>query len=136
VSSPAEGRAAAGALLSREPRPTAILALSDQLAFGLVEAAGQTRLSVTEDLSVVGFDEVPEATRSTPPLTTLRQPHVKKGLQAGRKLVARLREEDPGGQQEIVLPTHLVVRVRRRGSRRSRSRASAHHARTAPPSLL
>ncbi len=110
VSSPEEGRAAAGALLSREPRPTAILALSDQLAFGVVEAATQVGLSVPEDLSVVGFDDVPEAARFTPPLTTLRQPHVEKGLQAGRKLVAQLRGEDPDGQDELLLPTRLVVR--------------------------
>ena len=110
VSTPAEGKAAARELLSRAPRPTAILALSDQLAFGVVDAATQMGLSVPEDLSVVGFDDVPEAARSTPPLTTLRQPHVEKGLRAGRKLVAQLREEDIGGSGELLLPTRLVVR--------------------------
>ena len=110
VSSPAEGRAAAIALFSREPRPTAILALSDRLAFGVIEAATQAGLCVPKDLSVVGFDDVPEAARSTPPLTTLHQPHVEKGLQAGRKLVAGLRDEDPGGREELILPARLVVR--------------------------
>lgn len=66
-------------------------------------------LSVPGDLYVVGFDDVPEAARSTPPLTTLHQSHVEKGLCAGRKLVARLREEDPG-ESELLLPTRLVVR--------------------------
>jgi DNA-binding LacI/PurR family transcriptional regulator len=66
-------------------------------------------LSVPEDISVVGFDDVPEAARSTPPLTTLHQPHVEKGLCAGRKLVAQLREEDPG-RSELLLPTRLIVR--------------------------
>jgi DNA-binding LacI/PurR family transcriptional regulator len=47
---------------------------------------------------------------SDPPLTTLSQPHVEKGLCAGRKLVAQLRGEDPGGQEELLLPTRLVVR--------------------------
>jgi DNA-binding LacI/PurR family transcriptional regulator len=110
VSTPDEGKAAAQVLLSRAPRPTAILALSDQLAFGVVDAATRMGLSVPEDLSVVGFDDVPEAARSTPPLTTLRQPHVEKGLWAGRKLVAQLREEDPGGSEELLLPTQLIVR--------------------------
>ena len=109
VSSPVAGKAAAEALLSRNPRPTAILALSDQMAFGVVEAATQMGLSVPQHLSVVGFDDVPEAARSTPPLTTLHQPHVEKGMQAGRKLVAQLREEDPG-DRELLLPTRLVVR--------------------------
>ena len=108
-STPAEGKAAAEALLSREPRPTAILALSDQLALGVIEAATEMGLSVPEDISVVGLDDVPEAARSTPPLTTLHQPHVEKGLYAGRKLVAQLREDDPGGS-ELLLPTRLVVR--------------------------
>ena len=109
VSSPVAGKAAAEALLSRNPRPTAILALSDQMAFGVVEAATQMGLSVPQHRSVVGFDDVPEAARSTPPLTTLHQPHVEKGMQAGRKLVAQLREEDPG-DRELLLPTRLVVR--------------------------
>ena len=109
-SEPSEGRAAAEVLLSREPRPTAILALSDRLAFGVIEAATRMGLSVPEDLSIVGFDDVPEAARSTPPLTTLHQPHVEKGLQAGRKLVAQLREEKSDTQRELLLPTHLVVR--------------------------
>ena len=109
-SMPDEGRAAARVLLSREPRPTAILALSDRLAFGIIEAATEMGLSVPRDLSVVGFDDVPEAAHSMPPLTTLRQPHVEKGLQAGRKLVAQLREEEDPGARSLLLPTHLVVR--------------------------
>ena len=110
-SGPDEGRVAAEALLVREPRPTAILALSDQLAFGVMEAAARMGLSVPGDLSVVGFDDVPGAARSAPPLTTLHQPHVEKGLRAGRKLVAQLRrEQDPGDQEDPILPTRLVVR--------------------------
>ena len=110
-SGPDEGRVAAEALLAREPRPTAILALSDQLAFGVMEAAARMGLSVPGDLSVVGFDDVPGAARSAPPLTTLHQPHVEKGLRAGRKLVAQLRrEQDPGDQEDLILPTRLVVR--------------------------
>ena len=59
-------------------------------------------------LSVVGFDDVPEASRTEPPLTTVYQPHVEKGLLAGRMLVAQLREEEPPDSE--VLPTRLVVR--------------------------
>lgn len=108
-SSVKEGKTAAGKLLSRRPRPTAILAVNDQLAFGVIEAAKEFGLSVPGDLSVVGFDDVPEAERSSPPLTTVSQPHVEKGLLAGRKLTAILRGEDPGGPD--MLPTRLVVRA-------------------------
>jgi len=105
---PEEGKAAAEVLLGREPRPTAILTLSDQLAFGVMEAARGLGLSIPGDLSIVGFDDVSEAARTTPPLTTVYQPHVEKGLKAGRKLIAQLEGEDPGEPE--LLPTRLVVR--------------------------
>jgi DNA-binding LacI/PurR family transcriptional regulator len=105
---PEEGRAAAEVLLSSEQRPTAILALSDQLAFGAIQAAKERGLSVPEDLSVVGFDDVPEAARVTPPLTTVHQPHMEKGLRAGQILISQLREEEPSSPE--LLPTRLVVR--------------------------
>lgn len=105
---PEEGRRAAEALLSLEPRPTAILAISDQLAFGVMEAARGMGLSIPEDLSVAGFDDVPEAARSMPSLTTVHQPHVEKGLAAGRMLLARLRDEEFPGPE--LFPISLVVR--------------------------
>lgn len=105
---PAEGRVAAGKLLSADPRPTAILALSDQLALGVMEAARELRLSVPDDLSVVGFDDIPAAAQATPPLTTVHQPHVEKGLRAGRALISQLAGEEPSSSE--VLPTCLIVR--------------------------
>jgi DNA-binding LacI/PurR family transcriptional regulator len=105
---PEQGRIAGGVLLVRDPRPTAILTLSDQLAFGVFEAAKKMGLSIPEDLSVVGFDDVPEASRTEPPLTTVYQPHVEKGLAAGRMLVAQLQDEEPRSPEP--LPTRLVVR--------------------------
>jgi DNA-binding LacI/PurR family transcriptional regulator len=107
-SSKALGREAADALLSRDPPPTAILALSDQLALGAIEAANERGLSVPEDLSVAGFDDVPEAATSTPPLTTVHQDHVAKGELAGRLLVAQLRGEEKEATDP--LPARLVVR--------------------------
>lgn len=103
-----QGRIAAGFLLSRNFRPTAILAMSDRLALGAFEAAKDVGLSVPEDLSVVGFDDVPEAARATPPLTTVHQPHVEKGYRAGRLLIAQLRKEEP--EESPILPTRLVIR--------------------------
>ncbi len=105
---PEKARAAAEALLAKSPRPTAILALSDQLAFGVMAAADELGISIPEDLSVVGFDDVPEAARAEPPLTTIYQPHVEKGVKAGRRLVALLEGEDPGERE--ILATRLVVR--------------------------
>lgn len=105
---PEAGADAARFLLRMDPRPTALLATSDQLAFGIIEAARSMDLSVPGDLSVVGFDDVPEAARSSPPLTTVHQDHVEKGLLAGRLLVARLGGEEPEAPRP--LPTRLVER--------------------------
>jgi DNA-binding LacI/PurR family transcriptional regulator len=92
-----------------DPRPTALLATSDQLAFGVMEAAKDMGLVVPGDVSVVGFDDVPEAARSDPPLTTVHQDHVEKGLLAGRMVVASLEGEEP--EAPNMLPTHLVHRA-------------------------
>lgn len=102
------GRAAARELLSQRPRPTAVLCMSDLIAAGAIEEAAAQGLSVPEDLSVVGFDDVPEAARTQPPLTTINQPHVEKGQEAGRALISLL-EGEPA-TQNTSLPTRLVVR--------------------------
>ena len=107
-SSQALGYEAACALFSFEPRPTAILCSSDRLALGVSEAAKERGLSVPEELSVAGFDDVPEAAISTPPLTTVHQDHAEKGLLAGRLLVERLRGEETPDPD--LLPARLVVR--------------------------
>ncbi len=102
------GQRAAEELLSSERRPTAILTSSDQIALGVIEWATEHALSVPEDVSVVGFDDVPAAASAHPPLTTVHQDHAKKGLLAGRMLVAQLRDEDFSSAGS--LPNSLVVR--------------------------
>lgn len=109
-STTALGLTAAHALLASDPRPTAILATSDQLALGAIEAAGGRGLSVPDDVSVVGFDDVPPAATATPALTTVHQDHARKGLLAGQLLVARLRGE------EALSPDFLPARLVTRGS--------------------
>lgn len=69
-----DGRVLAGELLDLAPRPTAIVAGNDGQAFGVLQALGMRRLRCPDDVSVIGFDDVPIASWSTPPLTTIRQP--------------------------------------------------------------
>ena len=88
------GQRAAEALLSPEHRPTAILASSDQLALGVIAWATERGLCVPEDVSVVGFDDIPAAASANPPITTVHQDHAEKGLLAGRMLISQLRKED------------------------------------------
>jgi DNA-binding LacI/PurR family transcriptional regulator len=102
------GQRAAEALLSSGHRPTAILASSDQLALGVIAWATERGLSVPEDVSVVGFDDIPAAASANPPLTTVHQDHAEKGLLAGRMLVSQLRKKE--GPSAEPLATSLVVR--------------------------
>jgi DNA-binding LacI/PurR family transcriptional regulator len=102
------GHRAAEALLYSEQRPTAILALSDQLALGAIEWMTEQRISVPEDVSVVGFDDVPAAASADPSLTTVHQDHAEKGIMAGRALVSQLREDDSPSAGSLA--TRLVVR--------------------------
>lgn len=102
------GREAAAELLAARPRPTAIVAMSDELALGVLEAASDVGLDVPRDLSVVGFDDTPAAARAIPPLTTVRQPLRKKGALAGQRLLALQEGKAPGRSRR--LPTEVVVR--------------------------
>jgi DNA-binding LacI/PurR family transcriptional regulator len=102
------GRDGARWLLTHDPRPTALLCTSDELALGALMAARDLGLSVPADLSVVGFDDVPTAKLADPPLTTVRQPLAIKGRQAAELALGLLAgHEEPG---TVRLPTELVVR--------------------------
>ena len=89
-------------------RPTAVLAMSDMTAIGLMSAARLSGLRVPEDLSVVGFDDVPAAAWTNPPLTTVRQPIVEKGRLAARLLIQLMKGRTV--ESPAPLSTSLVVR--------------------------
>ncbi len=73
------GRRAAGALLDRAQRPTALIAMSDELAIGAPLAAEVRGIAVPRELSILGFDDTAAAPEARPPLTTIAQPHREKG---------------------------------------------------------
>ncbi len=102
------GYAATAALLRRRPRPTAIFAANDLSAFGALGALRAAGLRVPEDVSVVGFDDLPAAAHASPPLTTVRQPLHEMGREAVGLLLAGVRREV--GPRHVVLPTTLVIR--------------------------
>ncbi len=95
----------AAALLDAGPDVTAILAMSDVLAVAAIAEARRRGRKVPEDLSVVGYDDVPEAARSDPPLTTIAQPIVEKGRLAAHMIF------DPGPPRKEILPVELVLRA-------------------------
>jgi LacI family transcriptional regulator len=99
----------AHALLSLQESPTAIFASSDTAAIGVVRAARERGLSVPSDLSVVGFDDIPEASLVTPALTTVVQPLREMGRAAVRLLMGVMREPTRP-PATVVLSTTLVAR--------------------------
>ena len=98
------GRIAGARLLDRADRPTAIIALSDVLAIGILEAAAERGISVPGDLSVAGFDDVPEAAKADPPHHH-SPAHQRKGSEAVRLLLEGAEAES------VLLPIELVVRA-------------------------
>lgn len=97
------------ALLNLNDPPTAIFASSDTMAFGVYEAVRQHGLRVPDDVSVVGFDDLPETRWSSPPLTTVRQPLAEMGALAARSLL-RLAAGDTIESHRVELATELTVR--------------------------
>lgn len=90
-------------------RPTAVFAANDLSAIHLMEVARELGLRVPEDLSVVGFDNIPESWSSVPPLTTVAQPLHRMGAEALRMLLALLEGGSPEPHRR--LPTSLVRRA-------------------------
>jgi DNA-binding LacI/PurR family transcriptional regulator len=77
-------------------------------AIGLMASAREHRVHVPEDLSVVGYDDIPMAEWVTPALTTVRQPIAEKGRQAARLLIAQISGKHV--RSPVPLATELVVR--------------------------
>jgi LacI family transcriptional regulator len=103
------GYAAGGRLLALAEPPTAVFATSDQMALGVYEAARRRGLRVPADLSVAGFDDLPEARWSSPPLTTVRQPLAEMGGLAAHT-VLRLARGEALPAPRVELATELRVR--------------------------
>jgi len=100
------GAAAAAHALDRSPRPTAVVATTDLLALGVIDALATRDLRPGRDVSVIGFDDIPDAAQAH--MTTVRQPALERGRIAGRLL---LDPPDDPAQRRVVLPTELIVRA-------------------------
>ena len=102
------GRAGFGRLWKRASRPTALVAMGDLIAVGALEAALDAGLDVPRQLSVVGFDDIPESRWVRPALTTVHQPVREKGRVAAELLIDLLR--GMAAPRHIMLETRLVER--------------------------
>jgi len=104
-----DGYRAALKLLQLPARPTAVLAINDLLAIGALRAAGDLNLRVPDDLSLVGYDDIPMAQYLVPRLTTVSKDAFRLGREAFQLLLARIQEPDRP-RQRVISPARLVIR--------------------------
>jgi LacI family transcriptional regulator len=103
------GYEVAQSLLDGEARPTAIVASNDLMALGAMSAAQERGLVVGRDISISGFDNIPPAAHSHPPLTTVEQPVYDIGVTICRMLCQMIKGMDPV-ERHVVIEPRLVVR--------------------------
>jgi LacI family transcriptional regulator len=108
------GREAGAELATRARRPRAIFAANDNMAVGCLEALTSAGISVPAEIAVAGFDDIPIARFTTPPLTTVQPPVARQGAQAFEWLVAAIERKSrarlPSSPPAQALPTTLIVR--------------------------
>jgi len=105
----ASGFAQTKALIEAFPDMSAVIASDDLMAFGAMDAIKECGLHVGEDVSVIGFDDIPMAATVYPPLTTVRQPMLQMGASAIELLIAQL-EGDSVIASQREFATELVIR--------------------------
>ncbi len=103
-----EGRAAMNRLLSIDPRPTAAFCANDIQAIGALYECRESGIRVPEDLSIIGFDDLPIAQYTWPQLTTIRVPASEMGRRAAESLLTALKTGQP--PLSVELPTDLIIR--------------------------
>lgn len=105
----AESGYRAGLELAKEKDCTAVFTANDQMALGVLRAFRESGISVPEDVSIVGFDDIAEAAAFTPPLTTVHQDFTEVGHRCVAMVMQQLRDETPPPGTTLV-PTRLMVR--------------------------
>jgi LacI family transcriptional regulator len=103
------GQKAMEDLLRRGLEFTAVFAANDLMAMGAISALHTAGLQVPGDVSVMGFDDIPYAVITLPPMTTVAQPIEELGRQCIHALLERMKRPDSPPQRTVLLP-HLVVR--------------------------
>jgi len=104
-----DGYEGALALLDLPDPPTAFFASNDVMAMGVMDAVRSRGLRVPQDISIVGFDDIPQSSLIRPALTTINQPLEKMG-RVSTQLLLKMLENSEDKNARIELPTHLVIR--------------------------
>lgn len=108
-SSPSTGRNALETLMNTDPRPTAVLAFNDMIALGLIKASYEIGIRIPEELSVIGFDDIPMASFSKPSLSTVYSPSEDLGKEAAKLLLDQIDNQDTS-VKNILIPVKLILR--------------------------
>ena len=90
-------------------QPDAVFVASDTMAFAAIRAIQEHGLRVPQDIAVIGFDDIPQASRSVPALTTVRQPISRIGAVAAETVIDMI-ESGSSQPRQMVLPAELVIR--------------------------
>ncbi len=96
-------------LLHLKNPPTAIFACNDPLAMGSYKACQELGLNIPEDLSIIGYDDIPEFSHLNPPITTIHQPIKEMGEQAAKLLLERIEDRNKPAKK-VILKNTLIVR--------------------------
>lgn len=102
------GARATEALIHEHPELTALICLNDRMALGAIQKLNDLGLTVPDDVSVIGYDNITISAYSSPPLTTIDQQATELGRTAARTLFDVFAEEQPS---PVVLPTKLILRA-------------------------
>ncbi len=104
------GHRALGIMLAGPARPTAVFGANDLIAIGMLQRLREIGLRVPQDLSIVGFNDIPLAGLLEPALTTVRVPQLEMGVSGARLLIDQL-EGKSLGDVRVTLPTELIIRA-------------------------
>jgi len=104
--------------LSARSRPTAVFCANDLLALGLLQDTTRRRLSVPEQLAIVGYDDIDFAAAAAVPLTSVRQPRAQLGRAAMELMLEEADEPDRHRHRQVVFEPELVVRDSTAGGER------------------
>jgi LacI family transcriptional regulator len=128
-----DGHRMAQRILAVEPRPTAIFAANNFIAFGAMRALREAGVRIPEEMSIVAFDDLPAAWMSDPFLTVVDQPAYEIGRRGAELLLSRLDGSTTGPGHEVVLSSELIIR---RSSAAPYANPTATSAATAGPEPL
>ena len=96
-------------LLKQQNEVTALFCSNDEMAFGAIQAVKDLGLKIPDDISIIGFDDVPKAAYSFPPLTTVKQPLQAMGEKAAELVIQQIRASS-FEKEDLFLDTQLIIR--------------------------